>query len=60
MCNVEASIWANFVNGYVFITMREATKNFVIEYIILTFFMYDFAGMDVNHLHRTFEVPIMN
>ena len=60
MCNVEASIWANFVNGYVFITMREAAKDFVTVFIILAIFMYDFAGMDVNHLHRTFEAPIMN
>ena len=40
--------------------MREAAKDFVTVFIILAIFMYDFAGMDVNHLHRTFEVPIMN
>ena len=58
--NLKAFMWANYVNGYVFISKRAATKNFVIEFVNLALFKYDFAGMNVNHLHWTFEVPIMN
>ena len=58
--NINAFNLANYVNGYVFIIEHAATKNFVIVFIFLALFKYDFAGMIVNHLHWTFEVPIMN
>ena len=58
--NINAFNLANYVNGYVFIIERAATKNFVIVFIFLALFKYDFAGIIVNHLHLTFEMPIMN
>ena len=58
--NVNTFMRANYVNGYVFISKRAATKNFVIVFIFLALFEYDFAGTIVNHLHWTFEMPIMN
>ena len=60
LCNFNVFMRANYVNGYVFITKRAATKNFVIVFVNLALFKYDFAGMNVNHLHWTFEMPIMN
>ena len=58
--NMSTIMRANYVNGYVFIIERAATKNFVIVFIYLALFKYDFAGTIVNHLHWTFEMPIMN
>ena len=46
--NANVFIFKNYVNGYVFINVRAATKNFVIVFVFNISFEYDFAGVNAK------------